>query len=906
MTDAVYEAMPVLAVDKEWNIVSASPKVESLFRWKAPLIGLNLEDLFVFPTCLDDQFFAVRDGTVIQVSLHHFPDNRYNLSLYKAQAGYAVQVTELSNFYCQSSLEDEQTRILRHAVDSANLGVWCYDLGNKVAYFSPKFKTLLGLNASDELDWEALIKMLHPDDQSLFAELLAHHIEQGLMIQCEFRVIVRGVCRWFEFKGEQVKYCVRSRSIYGILADCTYEKDMLIALHDAEESKELAMQAGIIGTWRGTNISGRWIWSWDSQANEIFKLDLEDIGNLQRWKDLLHPADKERVITALEHSISNGSGFEQRYRCLVNNDVIYVYAKAIVGLDNTGKPCRIDGVVIEQTDIYIAQKKLQHINQELEQRVKERTADLEAAIEAAERASRTKSDFLSMMSHELRTPMNGIIGALDLLTLSDLSDEDQELIETASISANNLVAILNEILDLAKVEQGKMELESYLFNPSNMLHNIVKTFEAQAREKGIKLEILESPDIPIEVSGDEKRIRQIIFNIISNAIKFSVSGREGGPVVKINVDWKSDGIALSHITYRIEDNGIGITNAVQKKLFSPFTQAEPSTNRKFGGTGLGLAICGKLVDLMGGKISLDSQYGCGTTFEIDIPIWKRDQVEAPTPIHQRIIWFSDEDWHKEPLIEQIYLGCNKYSDEILEHDAAQENTQDAIAVAVCLTSLAPAIAARKLAIPTLIFCSLPLLDSAKSQLNGTRIKLVMGQTHSSIASNLTKLATKLANQDDEFAALELSGLEELLSPTASHCLPQESSRTSKCQILLAEDNPFNQKLLVKQLKKLELCCDVASDGKQALEMLFKKKYRLLLTDCHMPEMNGYELTKQIRVREKLDKLDPIPIIAVTGAAMKGEREYCLSCGMNDFVSKPLRLKELKETLSKWLVQRQND
>ena len=194
---------------------------------------------------------------------------------------------------------------------------------SKHAYFSPKFKALIGLPASVELDWESLKSMIYHEDRSLFAELLAHHIEQGLMIQFEFRIEVRGAIRWFEFKGEQVKYCIKTHNVYGILADCTHEKDMLVALHDAEESKQLAMQAGKIGTWRAIKVANQWVCNWDRQANPIFKLEDDDIGNLAKWQQSLHPDDKARVTEALQNSLQTGDTFEQRYRSvLAEGDVI--------------------------------------------------------------------------------------------------------------------------------------------------------------------------------------------------------------------------------------------------------------------------------------------------------------------------------------------------------------------------------------------------------------------------------------------------------------------------------------------------------------------------------------------------------------------------------------------------------
>ena len=904
MATSVNESMPILIVSSSWRIIKATQAAQKLLENQNNIVGSQLDELFNFPSSFLEQH-KIDDGISVQVTLRLKGKAQYLLSFYDvAHNDISIHITDLTSHYCQNPLEDEQTRILRHAVNSANLGIWCYDLVSKHAYFSPKFKALIGLPASAELDWESLKSMIYYEDRSLFAELLAHHIEQGLMIQFEFRIEVRGAIRWFEFKGEQVKYCIKTHNVYGILADCTHEKDMLVALHDAEESKQLAMQAGKIGTWRAIKVANQWVCNWDRQANSIFKLEDDDIGNLPKWQQSLHPDDKARVTEALQNSLQTGDTFEQRYRSvLAEGDVIVLYAKGVVGCDEHGDPKRIDGVVIDQTDVYIAQKKLQHINQELEQRVAERTADLEAAIIKAEQANRTKSDFLSMMSHELRTPMNGIIGALDLINLSELNEDNQELIETATVSANNLVAILNDILDLAKVEQGKLELESYPYSPSQMLNNIVKTFSAHANDKSVKLVVLEATDLPLKVTGDENRVRQVIFNIVSNAIKFSVPTRAEGALVSIEVSWRTEGVALSHLIFTISDNGIGITPEVQKKLFTPFTQAERSITRRFGGTGLGLAICGKLVDLMGGKISLTSKPNQGSSFAITIPVWQGHTPQPLEPTFKTLYLLHSSD-QQAPEIQQLSNCCHKACEQVIVIEnisQAKPEKDTALIMTVTANEEITQGANQPVSLPTLAFVTPALhTTSTEQQLQVDMVRSLYPHTQHSFMQLLKKLrqTTKPVPVDSLDDLTPLDELDSLLTQTKdSNC--NEQSDAGKT-ILLAEDNPFNQKLIVKQLARLQLNCDIASNGQEALDKFKNNDYSLLLTDCHMPEMDGYELTKHIRELEQQQQRTAIPIVAVTGAAMKGDKENCIDSGMNDYVSKPVRLMELKDTLYKWL------
>ncbi|TLX48043.1 hybrid sensor histidine kinase/response regulator [Pseudoalteromonas phenolica] len=683
--------------------------------------------------------------------------------------------------------------------------------------------------------------------------------------------------------------------INGTIQDCTFEKLAILSLNDANESKQLAIEAGKIGTWRSTKDTHDWLWSWDLQANQIFKMNPEDIGNLDKWVQRLHPEDKERVLTSLEHSLLTGEEFKEHYRGILNNnELIYVFAQGRVGTDPKGVPCRIDGVCIDQTEIFSTQKALKELNMQLESRVIERTEELHKTLEKAENANKIKSEFLSMISHELRTPLNGIVGSLDLLSNNTLPADSRELVNTAYSSANHLISILNDILDLNKIEAGKIELETVSFNISQLLTEVINTFSASAFEKGIQLTIYENFQNNLTFKGDEKRLRQILLNILGNALKFTNASHIQHKQISISVHIELLNIYQSEVSIKISDTGIGMSKETISKLFTPFTQAEKSTTRKFGGTGLGLSICGKLIDLMGGEISVESILNKGSDFTVKVPMWVDTHQELLTKQHKIIFYHigspSDNNQYLQKLIES-----NNKTQECSNLDKIT-NLHTSFDYLILLVSNINQLKKlhKKIELLEKAIVFVEPKDYENLSIELPHLALTVNQP---ITLTSFEQLLKDSNQDDFF--LKDLSITEFSSALISN---ENDSTNSKHDVLLVEDNHLNQKLLKSQLAKLGIECDVANNGKEGLIHWRNHDYKLILTDCHMPELDGYEMTQNIRTEEALLEKQPVPIIAVSGAVMKGEKELCTSIGMNDFLSKPVKLSEIKLIMERWYEQ----
>ncbi len=823
----------------------------------------------------------------------------------------------------------DKNSTLCRIIDSINDAIWSSSKDKLKFYFlSSAMEKICGYSVEEFSNQEGLwLKIIYSEDREKVQNYLKILYQEGF-VKFEYRIIHRcGLIRWVREKIWLSKMSDGNFiQLDGISSDITDQKIILeklenfniameqkniefkkineklkdeikahqkdeIDLKTSENRLKLAFEGANEGLWDWHLISGEAYFSprfYTLLDYEPFELP----ASYKTWEKLIHPDDLWPAIKKIKEHIDNkenGYEIEYRMRTKIGTWKWFLSRGKVVETDPEGTPIRMIGT---QSDISV-QKNIEE--------------ELLKAKAVAELANKAKSEFLANMSHEIRNPINGFTGFLELLAKTQLDKEQTEYLREIQNASQALLAIVNDILDLSKIEAGKVELEKIDFNLQSLVEDVAVMFAAGRKKDEIEINSFINSGVPAVVNGDPLKLRQIFTNLINNAIKFTEKGE-----INLSVDLLSEDVSGYVLKFSVSDTGIGIPEKKIPQIFSEFIQADNSTTRKYGGTGLGLSITKKLVNLMGGKIYVTSAVGAGSVFTAELPLKHGLSLSGDTDkynlsevnIAGAVCNKTTKDILKTYINE--YGGSIKYFTPVTEKTAEEfiskifdgANNYNMFLLETCFFEkfkITPKQFMEMVSSKTR--AKVVLLTSLIHRINDSEIKKVK------IAAQILKPIRK--TNIIKTLHLVMDGKDvDLINDSETVSLEIHSNQiTIGSKILLAEDNMVNQKLTVTILEKVGIICDVAENGILALKKYKKQNYDLILMDCQMPEMNGFEAANEIRKLE--GGVKRIPIIAMTANAMPGERERCIASGMDDYISKPFKTEELILLINKWLLLRNN-
>jgi PAS domain S-box-containing protein len=695
-----------------------------------------------------------------------------------------------------------------------------------------------------------------------------------------------GDYRWFRRRGMAERDdSGRALSISGSIQDVHEQKLAEDALKLAQQRFERAINGTQDGLWELEANGTAWC---SPRIGELLGYGQDELPSDTNFLRLfLHPDDAATVASATQTHYEQGGAYDIEIRLRTKTgDYRWYRARATAERDAHGAPLRLSGSLQDVTEARAAREALL------------------SATELAEAANRAKSEFLANVSHEIRTPMNGIIGMTGLLLETDLDRTQRDYADTIRSSADSLLNIINDILDFSKIEAGKLDIESIDLDLRSSVEDVATIMAFQAAAKNLELIVHVHPDVPNRVIGDPHRLRQCLLNMVGNAIKFT---HQGEIVIEVSRVGRNDNRVLTR--FEVCDTGIGITESALTKLFQPFVQADSSTTRHFGGTGLGLSIVRRLVEMMGGKIGARSRVGKGSTFWFELPLQPTEAtgqhpVLDMNRVGRRVLVIDDNETNRRVIAGQLMhagyevslaaSGIEALS--MLHQAAADEQPFDVVLADHHMQNMDGATLGERInADPDLSHARLVMLTSMDRHGDMQRFASL------GFAAYLTKPVRprELLACLDRVLACDSREWHMQSQPiiTRGSLAGSESRYHYGCSVLLVEDNAVNQKVSVRYLERMGCTVRVADNGAEAIRAWNEAKYDIVLMDLQMPVMDGLTATLQIRQLEGSG--NRTPIVALTANAMSGQLERCLAAGMDGFLTKPLEIGRLHETLERF-------
>lgn len=750
--------------------------------------------------------------------------------------------------------------------------VWALTVdGQRLLFINPAAATIYHRPPDELLEMPGLwLDAVHPDDQHQLKNNLAEIHQTGIFHQ-EFRVVQPdGKQIWLDSCFRLVEGSQGEPGFIGGTAnDVTKRVRIKKKLEESQAIYHSLVESLPINVFRKDR-DGKIVFANKKYCDDV-GMPLDDLIGLGD-ADLFSAELAEKYQRDDAWVLQTGMPFRDVENHPKGDDTIYVEVLKAPVTDKNGERIGIQGMFWDVTDRKKGEEALRR------------------AKEIAETASRAKSDFLANVSHEIRTPMNGIIGMTDLLLGSITSRENREYLDLIQTSAESLLTLINDILDFSKIESGKVQLESQRFSLRDSLGDTLRSLAVRAHSKKLELIVNVDADVPEHIVGDLIRLRQVIVNLVSNAIKFTPDG-----FINVTIENVGSEGNKARLKFSVQDSGIGIPEDKQELIFSEFEQADSSTTRKFGGTGLGLAIASRIVSLMGGELKVESRPDEGSLFffHANFDVDSTAQEEPVQPFTEQAVMLVVEN---AQMLASLTNSLSRWNLSVTGRASAKQ----------ALKTLRERVIAKSPVDLVVTDIELPDFDGPKlaswirddEGLAGTRIIFLANTNSTDVGQQRSELGIehqllKPVKEKDLYESIGVA-LGVLASSASTHGQPLATGgpSTKQLNVLLAEDNVVNQKLATTLLEKAGHRVEVANNGKEAVDKFSNESFDIILMDIQMPEMDGFEATYEIRKLQTCDTNERIPIIALTAHASTADRNRCLAAGMDEYISKPIRANDL--------------